>query len=63
VSKWRHKKRGSVCELIGSAQVQAPDDAPLTDYELVEVYREADGQMWVRRRSEFHDGRFEQINN
>jgi hypothetical protein len=58
--RWRHKKRGSTYELVGEAQVQAPDSAPLTDYELVAVYRGDDGKLWVRRVSEFHD-RFEPI--
>jgi len=57
---WRHKKRGTIYERVGQAQVQCPKDAPLTDYEVVEVYRDVnDGELWVRRVSEFHDGRYE----
>jgi hypothetical protein len=59
--RWRHKKRGSCYTLVGKAQVQAPEDGPLTDYEIVQVYVGDDGEMWVRRLSEFFDGRFEPI--
>jgi hypothetical protein len=61
--KYRHKKRGGSYRLVGTAQVQAPDDAPLTDFEVVQVYVGEDGEMWVRRVSEFFDGRFEEIKN
>lgn len=56
---YRHKKRGHLYQVVGRAQVQA--EAPLTDYEVVVVYRGPDGQLWVRRNSEFHDGRFEPV--
>ena len=59
--RYRHKVRGGNYKLVGTAQVQAPEDAPLTDYEIVQVYVGEDGEMWVRRRSEFFDGRFEEI--
>jgi hypothetical protein len=57
----RHVKRGSTYRLLGKVQVQAPSDDPLTDYELAYLYQSADGQLWVRRCSEFDDGRFEAI--
>ena len=61
-SLWRHKKRGSVYRVIdGSAQVQAPEDSGLTDYEVVVVYQSNAGETWVRRHSEFLDGRFEKL--
>ena len=57
---WRHKKRGSTYKIVGEAQVQA--ETPLTDYECVTVYRcLQSGELWVRRNSEFHDGRFELV--
>lgn len=55
----RHKKRGSEYRVLGQAQVQCSDG--LTDYEVVTVYVGTDGEMWVRRKSEFEDGRFEAI--
>ncbi len=56
--RYRHHNRGGEYKVIGHAQVQAPDDAPLTDYEVVTVYRSKMGDLWVRRKSEFEDGRF-----
>ena len=60
VLRWRHKKRGTTYDLVGEAQVQANDDSPLTDYEVVAVYRGANGELWVRRLSEFME-RFEAV--
>ena len=60
--RYRHKKRGSTYTLVGRAKIQAPKDAPLTDYEVVQIYQsEATNEMYVRRVSEFNDGRFELI--
>jgi len=69
---YRHKVRGTHYRLLGTAQVQAPADAPLTDYEVVALYEGIDGNLddehshtagerWVRRLSEFEDGRFEKL--
>ncbi len=53
---WRHKKRGLNYEVIGTAEVQC-SGSDITEAELVVVYRNVDdGSLWVRRRSEFHDG-------
>ena len=57
---WRHRFRGTEYKIIGEAQVQAPEGAPLTDYEVVVVYQGGDGNLWVRRHSEFKE-RFEPI--
>ena len=63
-ARYRHKKRGTTYEVLGKAEVQAPEDAPLIEGEIVVVYRCGQtGELWVRRPSEFHDGRFEQIIN
>ncbi|WP_210324604.1 DUF1653 domain-containing protein [Chelatococcus reniformis] len=57
---WRHVKRGGLYDVVGLAQVQTTDE--LTDYEVVVVYRSKhDGELWVRRKSEFYDGRFEPL--
>ncbi|WP_458760509.1 hypothetical protein ACSVBT_06875 [Afipia sp. TerB] len=58
-ARYRHVKRGGIYRVVGRAQVQADD--PLTDYEIVTVYRDQDGELWVRRKSEFEDGRFEPV--
>ncbi|QPC91475.1 hypothetical protein [Mesorhizobium sp. INR15] len=55
----RHVKRGSEYAIVGQAQVQCEDG--LTDYEIATVYRGKDGELWVRRKSEFEDGRFEAL--
>lgn len=57
--RYRHVKRGGIYTVIGNAQVQTTDG--LTDYEIVTVYRDCEGELWVRRKSEFHDGRFEVV--
>jgi hypothetical protein len=63
--RFRHKKRGTTYRLIGEAQIQCA--SPLTEYEVVTVYRAEVGPLndesglWVRRKAEFEDGRFEEI--
>lgn len=57
--QWRHLKRGTEYMMVGRAEVQASE--PLTEAELVAVYRARDGRLWVRRWAEFHDGRFEAL--
>jgi len=52
----QHKKRGSTYELLGTARIQS--DEPLSDMAAVEVYIGRGGDLWARRQSEFHDGRF-----
>lgn len=61
MSKVKHVKRGTVYKIIGEAKIQT--DIPLTDYDDVIVYQgESDGHIWVRRKTEFEDGRFEAYN-
>lgn len=52
----QHKKRGSAYEFLGTARIQS--DEPLSDMAAVEVYIGRNGDLWARRQSEFHDGRF-----
>lgn len=54
--KWRHLKRGTVYEVIGTAELQA-GQLQLEHAELV-IYRGEDGKLWARNSAEFHDGRF-----
>lgn len=57
---YKHKKRGTSYTIVGDARVQC--ETPLQDDETVYVYRDVkDGTMSVRRPSEFHDGRFEEL--
>lgn len=58
-SVWRHNKRKSVYVVTTLAEVQA-STGPLQEGEQVIVYRGVDGRSWVRRATEFTDGRFTQ---
>jgi NAD(P)H-dependent FMN reductase len=69
--KWRHKKRGSVYEIVaidGSIQVASLDGdvaemiaAMLEEQDWI-VYRPVDGyKLHFRMSGEFLDGRFEQV--
>lgn len=59
-ARWRHKKRGTTYTMIGDAEAQASTGA-INDGDIVVVYRGDDGKLWIRRKSEFMDGRFEEI--
>ena len=57
---WRHRKRGTVYEIIGPAIMQA-ESSSLNESACV-IYRSVEsGTMWVRPTCEFFDGRFEEI--
>jgi len=59
-SRWRHVKRGSTYTLIGEAHLQT--GKPIDEPAIMVVYRaDSDGEMWVRPRVEFLDGRFEAL--
>ena len=60
---FRHLKRGAVYQVQSkTCRVQCPIDEPLRDDELVMLYRNVESGAWaVRRRSEFEDGRFEEV--
>ena len=56
----RHLKRGTEYQVIGCAAVQA-SKADLRDDAIVYVYRDVEGDLWVRGVEEFNDGRFEAL--
>jgi hypothetical protein len=56
----RHKKRGTSYEVLGEAILHAKEYA-LHDGAQVIVYRGEDGQLWVRPKGQFLDGRFQVI--
>lgn len=58
--RYRHKKRGTVYEVIGTAELQVAGLAP-DEGDYLEVYRGDDGKLWARPFDEFHDGRFEAL--
>ena len=60
VERYRHKKRGTVYEVIGSAELQVAGLAP-DEGDHLAVYRGEDGKLWARPYDEFHDGRFEAL--
>lgn len=69
--KFRHVRTGRVYALVGYGRMQAEDwvtehglepHSKLVDMQEVAVYQSLeDGELWVRPKEEFHDGRFEQI--
>lgn len=64
--QWRHKKRGTVYEIISdSAALQcscAPNVEEMFDDDTFTVYRSVTtGAVYVRPTAEFQDGRFEQL--
>lgn len=72
---YRHKKRGTVYELIGFGKMQTEDwfkllpgegeieprDLIDVDNREVAIYRNVENytEIWVRPREDFEDGRFE----
>ena len=64
--KWRHKKRGTVYEIVStSASIQcatAPEFEKMFEEEWWVVYRNTTtNAIWVRLFEEFMDGRFERV--
>lgn len=57
--KWRHKKRGTIYEITGTAILQAAG-CPYDDATVV-IYRGEDEKVWARPALEFYDGRFERV--
>lgn len=55
----RHRKRGTLYEVLGDAVLQSASDVR-DDHPLI-VYRGEDGQLWARPPTEFNDGRFEEL--
>jgi len=66
MSKWRHKKRGTIYDVLtDSASLQcsaAPEFEEMFDDHDWTVYRSiATGAIYIRPTEEFLDGRFERI--
>lgn len=59
VATYRHAKRGTTYAVIGKAELQM--NADVVDGSEMVVYRGEDGRLWVREYGEFHDGRFEYV--
>ena len=56
---YRHKKRGTLYEMIGTAELQA--EQPQCEHAELAIYLGEDGKLWARNTAEFHDGRFERF--
>lgn len=56
---YRHLKRGTVYEMVGTAELQA--EQPQCEHAQLAIYRGEDGKLWARNTGEFHDGRFERL--
>lgn len=59
MDKWRHKKRGTIYEVLGDAELQAEPGSGVEEGWMFTIYRGEDGKLWARPTNEFHDGRFE----
>jgi hypothetical protein len=60
--RYRHKKRGSIYRVLAEKAEAQCATADIEEAEVVVVYQaERDGSVWVRRRAEFFDGRFELV--
>lgn len=57
--KFEHIKRGTTYTIVGTARVQTTE--PMVDYTSVIVYKDESGNLWVRPKTEFFDGRFKEI--
>jgi len=58
--RWRHKKRGTTYSIVTGAIAQCAT-GPIVDGDIVTVYVGDDGRAFVRKTTEFLDGRFEEI--
>ena len=56
-----HRKRKSKYLLIGGGSVQVSSGVPLEEGDEVAIYQDRQGRLWVRRYTEFEDGRFGEI--
>lgn len=61
VGKYKHCKTGGRYWLVGEATVQC-STGPLQDNEKLLIYEGRYGDFYIRRPSEFFDGRFEPLN-
>lgn len=57
----RHKKRGTIYEVMGKAQLQIANLPVLDEAILVLYVDEKSGKWWASLEDEFEDGRFEEL--
>ena len=56
---YKHVKRGTVYDLMCEDAIFQGDF--VNDNDVLCIYMGENGQIWVRLKEEFHDGRFEEI--
>lgn len=56
---YRHKKRGTVYDLMCEDAIFQGNF--VNDNDILCIYMGENGQIWVRLKEEFYDGRFEEI--
>lgn len=59
IPDYRHKKRGTVYDLMCDDAIFQGDY--VNDNDTICIYMGENGQIWVRLKEEFYDGRFEEI--
>lgn len=58
---WRHKKRGTIYNIVGIAELQVSARRRPAEGDRIVIYVGSDGKMWARSETEFLDGRFEHV--
>jgi hypothetical protein len=58
---YKHIKRGTVYTVIGTGEVQDASGLGIQEGDKASIYFGSDGKMWIRKTSEFLDGRFESL--
>lgn len=61
MTRWRHRKRGTSYDVLTSVAEAQCATGPINDGDHVTLYQGGDGNWWVRKTSEFQDGRFERV--
>jgi len=61
IAHWRHKQRGGEYAVLTSTAEAQCSLGPINEGDHVTIYQGKDGNWWVRKTSEFQDGRFERI--
>lgn len=61
ISIWKHARTGGLYGVLGTVTVQA-SGGPLEDGEAAWLYDGDMGRLFIRRKAEFLDGRFEPLN-
>jgi hypothetical protein len=58
IARWRHRKRGSDYNVLTETAQAQCSTGPINDDDQCTVYQGDDGSWWVRKTTEFQDGRF-----